>query len=125
MAMRTIRLELARDHDFPEGSGQRGYEFTAPLGADGHIDVEAWRANRRRCEVRRFWAGEDDEQGHLVHTRSGAWAFRYDIEGDPDDEEAGYKFDSHAFREGEYVSIREHDGQLRTFKVASVRIARS
>jgi len=121
MALQTIRLELARDRDFPEGSTRHGYEFTAPLRADGHIDVEGWRAKRQSCRVRRFWEGVDDEQGHLVHTRGGAWAFRYDIEGDPDDEEAGYKFDSHAFLEGEYVSIREHDGQLRTFKVARVR----
>lgn len=124
MALQTIRLELARDHDFPEGSTQHGYEFTAPLSGDGHIDVEAWRAHRARCRVRRFWAGENDEEGHLVHTRSGTWAFRYDIEGDAEDEEAGYKFDSHAFKEGEYVSIREHDGELRTFKVASVRPTR-
>ena len=32
MSFNKIRLELARDHDFPDGSRERGYEFTAPLG---------------------------------------------------------------------------------------------
>jgi len=37
MNLNKIRLELARDHDFPDGSRERGYEFTAPLGEDGGI----------------------------------------------------------------------------------------
>jgi hypothetical protein len=123
MTLRTIRLELARDRDFPEGSAARGYEFVAPLGTDGHIDPEGWRARRKDCRVRRFWEGEDDELGHLVHLRGGAWAFHYDIDGDPDVDEPGYKFDSHVFKEGEYVSIREQDGELRTFRVVTVRLA--
>jgi hypothetical protein len=28
---RRVRLELARDHDFPEGSRERGYDFIASL----------------------------------------------------------------------------------------------
>ena len=31
MTMKRIRLELARDHEFPNGSKDRGYEFAAPL----------------------------------------------------------------------------------------------
>jgi hypothetical protein len=30
MTMKRIRLELARDHEFPSGSRERGYEFVAP-----------------------------------------------------------------------------------------------
>ena len=126
MTLQTIRLELARDADFPQGSSEHGYEFVAPLGADGHIDAEGWRGARKNCRVRRFWEGEDEEQGHLIHLRgAGGWAFHYDIDGDPDVDEPGYKFDSHVFREGEYVSIREQDGRLRTFKVVTVRPARA
>ena len=43
----------------------------------------------------------------------------YDSDGQ-DDDEPGFKFDSHVFKPGEYVSIREHDGRMRTFKVAAV-----
>ena len=68
-----------------------------------------------------FWQGEDDEIGHLVHKPGGAWAFHYDIHGDQDDDETGYRFASHAFAPGEYVSIREHDDTLQTFRVVAVQ----
>ena len=123
MALMTIRLELARDHDYPEGSAAHGYEFVAPLDAAAHIDVEAWHTQRKQCRVWRFWQGEADEYGHLMHTRGRTWAFHYDVEGDVDVDEPGYKFDSHRFAEGEYVSIKEQDGTLRTFRVVSVRPA--
>jgi len=121
MTLKTVRLELARDPDYPEGSRRHGYEFTAPIDDDGHIDAEAWRARRERCRVKRFWAGEPDEVGHLVRKPGGAWAFHYDILGDEDDDESGYRFAAHVFKPGEYVSIREHDDVLRTFRVVSVK----
>ena len=120
MSLMRIHLTLGRDPDFPHGSNDRGYEFIAPLREDGHINAEEWQKHRMKCYVRRFWAGEDEELGHLVHTRGRQWAFHYDVEGDVDDDEVGFKFDNHLFRQGEYVSIREHDGEMRTFKVASV-----
>ena len=40
--------------------------------------------------------------------------------GDDDEDEAGYRFGSHKFLPGEYVSIRGHDGELHTFVVAAV-----
>ena len=123
MTLQTIRLELARNHDYPDGSVDHGYEFMAPIDANGHIDVQTWRGDRKNCRVWRFWAGEADEFGHLIRTRKGDWAFHYDVEGDPDDDEPGYRFDTHLFKEGEYVSITEHDGRLMTFKVVSVRPA--
>lgn len=121
MSLQEIRLELARDPDFPEGSANRGYEFVAPLDVMGHIDPAEWRRQRRRCWVRRFWQGEPEEHGHLVRTRGGAWAFHYDIESEVEPDEPGYRFDDHVFRRDEYVSIREHDGTMRTFRVARVR----
>ena len=36
------------------------------------------------------------------------------------DDEPGFKFDKHVFKPGEYVSVREHDGKMRTFRVVSV-----
>ena len=120
MSLKRIRLTLARDPEAPAGNDHCGYQFVAPIGEDGHIDVEAWREHRAECSVRRFWQGEADEHGHLIHTRGRTWAFHYDIDGDGEDDEPGYKFDSHVFKPGEYVSIREHDGRLRTFKVAAV-----
>jgi hypothetical protein len=119
MTLMRIRLELARSHEFPEGSARHGYDLVAPLRADGHIDRDAWAKQRTACAVRRFWGGEEDLSGHLVHIGS-RWAFHYDSAAAPAPDEPGYRFDSHVFRPGEYVSITEGDGTLRTFKVASV-----
>ena len=121
MSFYKIRLELARDHDFPDGSRDRGYEFTAPLTNDGHFDEEGWNSERDRCRVRRFWEGEDDEVGHLIRKPGGSWAFHYDLLGDADDDETGYRFGNHLFRPAEYVSIKEHDDVMRTFKVVMVQ----
>ena len=53
--LKRIRLNLARSKEFPAGSAKHGYEFVAPLDANGHIDVELWRKYRAHCGVRRFW----------------------------------------------------------------------
>jgi hypothetical protein len=120
MTLSKVRLVLARDPEFPEGSATHGYEFLAPLDAKGHIKVKAWHDVKQKCRVKRFWGEEPDEIGHLVRKPGGSWAFHYDIHGDIDDDEAGYRFGDHAFKPGEYVSIREHDEELRTFRITSV-----
>jgi hypothetical protein len=125
-ALKRIRLNLARSKEFPQGSARHGYEFVAPLRSDGRIDAGLWRQHREHCGVRRFWEGEDDEVGHLVHKPGGAeharWIFDYDASTE-DDDEAGYRFGDHAFRNGEYVSIRGEDGEMHTFQVVSVEPA--
>jgi hypothetical protein len=123
---KRIRLNLARSKEFPEGSERHGYEFVAPLDSRGHIDVALWRGNREHCRVRRFWEGEDDEIGFLVHKPGGSeharWVFDYDQTAE-DDDESGYRFGAHAFRPGEYVSIRNEDGETHTYQVAAVEAA--
>ena len=120
MTMKRIRLELARDHEFPNGSSERGYEFAAPLDDAGHLLTDEWRVARERCRVKRFWPGAKDEVGRLVRRRGGAWAFDYNPQRTEDDE-PGFRFDRHRFVPGEYVSITEHDGTMRTFLVRWVR----
>lgn len=118
--MKRVRLELARDHEHPVGSRLHGYDFIAPIDDNGHISPDDWKINRDRCRVKRFNEGEPDEVGHIIRKPGGSWAFHYDIHGAADTDEGGYRFDQHVFKPGEYVSIREHDGELRTFKVMSV-----
>lgn len=117
--LKKIRLELARDHDHPDGSNAIGYEFAAPLTDQGKIDPDEWRRLRDNCRVRRFRPGEADDIGHLIRKPGGSWAFHYDIDSDEEDDESGYRFGDHAFKPGEYVSIREDEG-LRTFRVTRV-----
>ncbi len=119
MSLKRIRLELARDKLHPNGSRTHGYDFAAPLDDDGHLLADEWRKERERCRVRRFWEGQPDEIGRLVHRRGGSWAFDYNPASGSDDE-PGFKFDRHHFIPGEYVSITEHDGVQRTFRIKSV-----
>jgi hypothetical protein len=124
-SFKRIRLNLARSPEFPQGSTRHGYEFVAPLDAAGHIDLKLWKAHKENCRVRRFWEGEDDQVGRLVHrggdTR-GRWAFDYNPQETADDE-SGYRFESHSFRQGDYVSIRSEDDEMYTFLVVSAEPA--
>src|SRR5271166_785710 len=122
-SLRKVTLHAARSKEFPEGSIRHGYDFIAPLTEDGHIDLEAWKAHRGECFAHRFWAGESAMQGLLVHRAGGrggsTWAFEWSSR-DFEEEEQGYRFGDHAFKVGEYVSVREGDGHMLTFRVASV-----
>jgi hypothetical protein len=118
-----IRMHLARTPDFPDGSSLHGYVVVAPIDGQDHIDLPAWRANRKNCTVTRHWGREAEAHGYLVHRPGGqeraTWGFDYDALSDEDDE-AGYRFGDHAFREGEYVSIRDHDGVMKPFRIVEV-----
>jgi len=116
--LKRIRIELARTPDRPEGDAACGYEFVAPLDRTGHLDHEAWPEAREDCTVRRFWAGAAEERGMLIRTRGGQWAFSY-APGDEDDERI-FKLDRHRMRVGEYVTVTEHDGIARPFRVVAV-----
>ena len=117
--LKTIRLNLARTPEFPDGSDRHYYRFTAPLDAEGHLDPDLWRQHRDRCRVVRNWGGEEEDVGHLVHRPGGSWGFHYDIGGDEGDE-AGFRLSTHQFAPGEYVSIRDEDGEMNTFRVVTI-----
>jgi len=123
IALQRIRLHLARSKDFPEGSARHGYEFVAPLDERGHIDLESWKLRRAACTVTRFWGNEAPENGYLVHRAGGAggsaWVFDYEV-GESEDDETGYRFADRPFVPGEYVSLRDEDGEMHTFVVFSV-----
>lgn len=124
--LKRIRLTLARSKEHPEGSSRHGYEIVAPLDAAGRLDPQAWKHARGACKVRRFWAGEPDDVGHLVHRPGGkggaTWTFDYD-ETTLDDDEDGFRLGEHVFAPGEYVSVRDDDEVWHTFKVDWVRDA--
>jgi len=120
--LRKVTLHAARSKAFPEGSARHGYEFVAPLTEAGKIDAEAWKTHRGECFARRFWGDAGDARGLLVHRpggRGGAnWGF--ELGAALDEEESGFRFADHEFRAGEYVSVRDPEGELTTFKVVSV-----
>jgi hypothetical protein len=118
MQLKRIRLELARTPEFPEGNSKFGYEFIAPLTQDNHIDADAWKSVKDHCGVLRFWGTDKQERGVLRHVGNG-WRFDYDPRDDTDDEPF-FKLDRHSLAPGNYVSVTEHDGVQRPFRVVSV-----
>ena len=118
MPMKCIRLELARDPDFPEGSRERGYEFAAPLDERGWLLPAEWRAKRVSCRVKSLRPGGAVEFGSLVW-RAGVWAFDCGMER-ADSEAQGFKLGTHRFVPGEYIAFRDSNGVQRTFRIARV-----
>lgn len=120
---KKITLHLARNKEHPSGSARHGYHVVAPLTGEARFDLDAWKAHKNLCRVHRFWAGETEQIGKLIHRAGGpggsTWIFDYDA-ASRDDDEAGYRLSDHAFTPGEYVSIRDEDGDMHTFVVASV-----
>jgi len=120
--LHRVTLNAARSKAFPDGSIRHGYSFVAPLSENGKIDAETWKAHRGECIVRRFWGDEPEMRGLLVHRPGGhkgsSWVF--ELGEQLDEEEPGFRFADHAFKPGEYVSLREQEGDLVTFKVISV-----
>jgi hypothetical protein len=118
MNWKTVRLELGRTRDFPEGSASRAYLLRLPLDESGAIDASAIRSEPGHATVRRFWPNERDRSGRIVPTPEG-WAVRYD----PGDAEGDgvYRLETQSVRLGGEVRVTEPDGRLLPFRVASLR----
>ena len=117
---RTIRLQLAREPEHPQGSRKTGYELIAPLDSANRLSAELWRRYREQCRVRRFHEGEEDRVGRLARHPGGSWYFDYDRARSSDDE-PGYRLGDERFTPGEYVSIADDHGRMHTFQVVSVQ----
>jgi hypothetical protein len=117
MSWKTIRLELGRTKDHPEGSPAFAYVLHLPLGEDGVIDTEAFAAAPTSATVRRIWSGEPDQHGHVVRKRGGGFALSY-APGEDDDEPV-WHLTTHALTVGNYVTITEVEGEALPFKVVS------
>jgi hypothetical protein len=118
VSLNRIRLELARTAEFPTGSCWHGYEFVAPLTADGHVDAKAWGKVKELCHVTRFWGDDSEERGQFVHS-GNVWCFVY-----PEQDEIGrenlFKLDRHRFTPGGYVTVTERDGAQLPFRVVAM-----
>jgi hypothetical protein len=121
MTIKSIRLELARAKGHPAGDPRHAFILRAPLDLEGFLDKEAFMKARDLCSAVKISPDTGDEKGRLIHTRKG-WAISYEA-GDKDDEPI-YSLGRHPLRVGEYVTITEHDGEERTFRVVSVENAR-
>jgi hypothetical protein len=112
----TIRMELARNPEFPEGSQHHGYILHAPLDRNGRLNVPEFEAERSRAAVEEFWGDTDPKRGHLVHRNQTLWSFSFG----KSDEEPIFHFGDHIFSPGEYLTVRDLSGANLTFRVKSV-----
>jgi hypothetical protein len=121
IALKRITLRLARNPEagFPDGDNHRGYTIVAPLDADGRLDVDAWRAERKKCTVIRFSPDADERaDGWLTHHGSH-WSFRYD-QADEGPDEPLFRLSEHKLVAGEYVSVADPDGPTLVYRIADV-----
>ena len=123
IGLTRVILRLGRNPDagFPDGDDDYGYVIQAPLDANGKLDPDLWREKKAQCTVRRFHPRETAADGWL-RVRGDNWYFWYDEE-DEGAAEPVFKLGAHELRPGEYVTVREGDGDVLTFRVAeAVRI---
>ena len=118
MNWKSIRLELARTRDFPNGSASRAYLLRLPLDRRGLVDRSALTNEPAQATVRRFFPSEPDLIGYVVGTREG-WAFSYGA-GEAQ-AHALCPVDPRPLRIGEHVLVTEPDGARLPFRVASLR----
>jgi len=122
-SFREIHLELAREKGHPSGDPATGYVLVVPLDDNSHIDADLWKNHRDACRVARIRPQVENAAGNILRRPGGTWAFRYD-HGETDTplltEEVGYHFSNESFVPGEYVSIKERDGE-HTYIVRTVR----
>ncbi len=118
-----IILRLARTKTFPEGSLRRGYDIRAALDTAGHLSVNAWRDHRTAYGVQRFWDDEPVRHGILMHRAGGTggatWTVHY--AGLNQEDEDGFRLGEHVMQRDEFVSIRDDEGVLQTFRVSDVK----
>lgn len=119
----TVRLELARQLEYPQGDTEHGYELVVPLTRNGRLDVSSWEAHPRACHVRRFRRGEADVVGHLERERQGRWHFKY--KNQQLDEGPSFRFENEQFSLGQYISVRASDGNIYEFAISAVHPAKS
>ena len=114
---KSIRLELARTPDYPEGSASRTYLLRLPLDEDSLIDERMLEHAPALATVHRYWPSEPDMFGYVIRTPQG-WAISYE----PGDDagETVFPLETHPMREGDYIILSEPDGRPLQFRVASV-----
>lgn len=121
--LKHVTLHAARSKAFPDGSARHGYDLVLPLDAAHRIDTALWKEKRALCVAHRFWGDEARSRGLLVHRAGGAHGATWLIDEDPDsdsDDRVGLGFGDHTFAVGDYVTLRDDDGEAWTFRVVAV-----
>ena len=125
VALRKVTLHAARSKEFPQGSIRHGYDFIAPSDRRRpHRPRSLEGPSRRMFRPPVLGRRAGDARTPRPPRRRTSAARPGPSNGSPldavDEEEEGFRFGDHTFRAGEYVSVREAEGELLTFRVVSV-----
>ncbi len=117
MSWTSIRLELGRSGEFPNGSASRAYLLRLPLRPDGTIDSSALEQAPEQATVRRLWPSEPDVSGQLVPD-GDKWV----VLAGPSGRNRGAfsEIDPSPISEGALLTLREKGREL-LFRVAKLR----
>ena len=114
--MKTVRIELARNPDKPDGDVQDSYELHAFLNPEGRAEIS--EENEQLMTFSRSRPGAPTAHGQIVRQQNGNWAFSY--EAGEDDDEVIVGFESHQFQTGEYLTVVQNDDVEHVYRVVSV-----
>jgi hypothetical protein len=118
MNWKTIRLELARTEEYPQGSPRHVYILHLPLLPDDLIDEPALRQQPDRATAHRYWENERTRSGYVIKTPR-SWVLSY--ERGEDDDEVLFHLETHPLRPGEYLTIIDSEEEHLPMFVASVQ----
>jgi len=122
--MARIELVMAAGPGFPQGSLTHRYNLMVILTPGGMLDEAAWWADPTPWPAERIWPG-DRRHGDVQLDAENGWALRFGPAVGPDTE--AHNAPLHApirsagqFRPGEYVTIREPNGNEYAYRVVNV-----
>lgn len=114
MIWHTIRLDLARTADHPDGWHGFSYLLRLPLDRDGFASRTETLAHQEQATVLRSHPDVPDVHGHVA-PRADGWVLSY-RPGEADNETI-VNLDRHPIRESEYLTIVQPDGRPLPFQV--------
>lgn len=114
MNWKSIRLELGKTGEFPNGSASRAYLLRLPLTSEGAIDTTALDQRPDQATVRRLWPSEPDLSGHVVRLGDRlAFVARQNS--------IFSEMEPKALNEGALLTVVERGGRELPFRVAKLR----
>ncbi|KAF0186232.1 MAG: hypothetical protein FD163_900 [Hyphomonadaceae bacterium] len=116
-ALTRVVLQLSRNPGFPDGDMYQGYVITAPLGADGKLNVDLWKNHKKQCIVVRYGNHDEDKADGILDHRGDKWFFTYDEVREGPDEDV-YHLGDHRLWVGDYVTIADRDGESLIYVVS-------
>lgn len=120
--MPLVTLVMANGPGFPSGSADHRYELTVALTPGGLLDPAAWFADPEPWPLMRFWPGEAPRPGDVQWDDETGWFLQIFPAGGETGEAPMHALVRNVgqLRPGEYVTIREQEGNEYAWRVVGV-----